>query len=451
MMLANLYRKAGQERSAVTSYKEVLRQCPLALDAIIGACAHRDAFIQQTTFNLLRHLHLKRIGSQEFCLDLVIHLSFDRSVCEKCSLNKLFYFPFRSSLFVSQRSRSGVHDYGRDPEYPQPGLALCLGQSICLHTCRGQSKSHQHHLVSRAVMLCTKSPTMTLHFNAIVLFIWCVILSQFSWEEVSVAGQRGPPGEPGRCLLQGRWHQECHPQIWASPDAGPVPHQRCAAGSLFKLLNCILQWILSYIRGLNINVSQTRQGNMGLFFCPGKMSVMLFALAGMDVYGYLMAREGHLEDVEVLGGRLFNISDQHAEPWVISGWVWVCSVVFIVLCLRHRSFYADYRWVTVMLLLTKSTTWNITVLWSLCKNFEFVCVAQLSQLLQQALLQGPLPGSQGHPAEQQQRAGSPPERGSAEKHGSRSRSHHPLQGGHALGTLQTRLLWRHVWLFWLFS
>lgn len=47
----------------------------------------------------------------------------------------------------------------------------------------------------------------------------------------------------------------------------------------------------------------------------------LCRLLGMDVYGYLMAREGHLEDVEVLGGRLFNISDQHAEPWVISGWV----------------------------------------------------------------------------------------------------------------------------------
>lgn len=46
---------------------------------------------------------------------------------------------------------------------------------------------------------------------------------------------------------------------------------------------------------------------------------MLLFLSGMDVYGYLMAREGHLEDVEVLGGRLFNISDQHAEPWVISG------------------------------------------------------------------------------------------------------------------------------------
>lgn len=45
----------------------------------------------------------------------------------------------------------------------------------------------------------------------------------------------------------------------------------------------------------------------------------MFAFSGMDVYGYLMAREGHLEDVEVLGGRLFNISDQHAEPWVISG------------------------------------------------------------------------------------------------------------------------------------
>lgn len=41
MMLANLYRKAGQERSAVTSYKEVLRQCPLALDAIIGVYDHQ--------------------------------------------------------------------------------------------------------------------------------------------------------------------------------------------------------------------------------------------------------------------------------------------------------------------------------------------------------------------------------------------------------------------------
>lgn len=48
MMLANLYRKAGQERSAVTSYKEVLRQCPLALDAIIGKNG------QQTTCNQLR-------------------------------------------------------------------------------------------------------------------------------------------------------------------------------------------------------------------------------------------------------------------------------------------------------------------------------------------------------------------------------------------------------------
>lgn len=40
---------------------------------------------------------------------------------------------------------------------------------------------------------------------------------------------------------------------------------------------------------------------------------------GMDVYGYLLAREGRLEDVENLGCRLFNISDQHAEPWVVSG------------------------------------------------------------------------------------------------------------------------------------
>lgn len=46
MMLANLYKKAGQERSAVTSYKEVLRQCPLALDAIIGK--HDAARLPQT-------------------------------------------------------------------------------------------------------------------------------------------------------------------------------------------------------------------------------------------------------------------------------------------------------------------------------------------------------------------------------------------------------------------
>lgn len=43
------------------------------------------------------------------------------------------------------------------------------------------------------------------------------------------------------------------------------------------------------------------------------------AFPGMDVYGYLLAREGRLEDVESLGCRLFNISDQHAEPWVVSG------------------------------------------------------------------------------------------------------------------------------------
>lgn len=48
MMLANLYKKAGQERSAVTSYKEVLRQCPLALDAIIGN--HVPTVLVQHTF-----------------------------------------------------------------------------------------------------------------------------------------------------------------------------------------------------------------------------------------------------------------------------------------------------------------------------------------------------------------------------------------------------------------
>lgn len=56
MMLANLYKKAGQERSSVTSYKEVLRQCPLALDAILGGCLHT---VSSAVFNVLSfELHL---------------------------------------------------------------------------------------------------------------------------------------------------------------------------------------------------------------------------------------------------------------------------------------------------------------------------------------------------------------------------------------------------------
>lgn len=155
------------------------------------------------------------------------------------------------------------------------------------------------------------------------------IPSQLSGEEVFVAGQRGPPGEPGRCLLQGRWHQECHPQVWTSPDAGPIPHQRwaweelwfsdreacCLSPAVHCILACVL-WALKVWTSCTW-VKTTLSKTWG---CSCSC-VWLFALSGMDVYGYLMAREGHLEDVEVLGGRLFNISDQHAEPWVISGWV----------------------------------------------------------------------------------------------------------------------------------
>ncbi|XKL59260.1 hypothetical protein PGB90_000276 [Kerria lacca] len=36
MALANLYRSSGNERSAITAYKEVLRECPLALEATEG-------------------------------------------------------------------------------------------------------------------------------------------------------------------------------------------------------------------------------------------------------------------------------------------------------------------------------------------------------------------------------------------------------------------------------
>lgn len=154
----------------------------------------------------------------------------------------------------------------------------------------------------------------------------------------------------------------------------------------------------------------------------------------MDVYGYLMAREGHLEDVEVLGGRLFNISDQHAEPWVISGWVWGGSL--------NRPLPGGHVDCTINDWLR--LTWDITILLSFMIIFEFVSIVQLSQLLQQALLQSSVPRSQGHPAEQQQRAGSPPEGGSTKKHGSCSRSHYPFQRGYALGALPTRLLRRYV-------
>lgn len=88
MMLANLYRKAGQERSAVTSYKEVLRQCPLALDAIIGTHSHSGTSIQPTTLNLLKDF------PKFLNISNVHHISglFDRSFCPKHSKVNLALF-----------------------------------------------------------------------------------------------------------------------------------------------------------------------------------------------------------------------------------------------------------------------------------------------------------------------------------------------------------------------
>uniref|UniRef100_A0A2K6DT43 Anaphase promoting complex subunit 7 n=1 Tax=Macaca nemestrina TaxID=9545 RepID=A0A2K6DT43_MACNE len=56
MMLANLYKKAGQERPSVTSYKEVLRQCPLALDAILGllSLSVKGAEVASMTMNVIQ-------------------------------------------------------------------------------------------------------------------------------------------------------------------------------------------------------------------------------------------------------------------------------------------------------------------------------------------------------------------------------------------------------------
>uniref|UniRef100_A0A8C6UYS7 Anaphase promoting complex subunit 7 n=2 Tax=Neogobius melanostomus TaxID=47308 RepID=A0A8C6UYS7_9GOBI len=166
MMLANLYRKAGQERSAVTSYKEVLRQCPLALDAIIG----------------------------------LLSLSVKGAEVASMTMDVIQTIPNLDWLSVWIKAYAFIHT--------------------------GDNQ--------RAInTICSLEKKSLLRDNVDLL--------------VSLADVYFRAGDTKNAILN-------------------LSRRKC-----------------------------------------------------MDVYGYLMAREGHLEDVEVLGGRLFNISDQHAEPWVISG------------------------------------------------------------------------------------------------------------------------------------
>ncbi|KTF82325.1 hypothetical protein cypCar_00040224 [Cyprinus carpio] len=174
MMLANLYRKAGQERSAVTSYKEVLRQCPLALDAIIG----------------LLSLSVKGAEVASMTMDVIQSI------------------PNLDWLSVWIKAHAFTH--GGD------------NQRAINTICSLEKKSLLRDNVDLLVTLAD------VYFRA---------------------------GDTKNSILKFEQAQMLDPYL----------------------------------------------------------------IKGMDVYGYLMAREGHLEDVEVLGGRLFNISDQHAEPWVISG------------------------------------------------------------------------------------------------------------------------------------
>uniref|UniRef100_A0A672I9M6 Anaphase promoting complex subunit 7 n=1 Tax=Salarias fasciatus TaxID=181472 RepID=A0A672I9M6_SALFA len=174
MMLANLYRKAGQERSAVTSYKEVLRQCPLALDAIIG----------------LLSLSVKGAEVASMTMDVIQSI------------------PNLDWLSVWIKAYAFIH--------------------------AGDNQ--------RAInTICSLEKKSLLRDNVDLL--------------VSLADVYFRAGDTKNAILKFEQAQMLDPYL----------------------------------------------------------------IKGMDVYGYLMAREGHLEDVEVLGGRLFNISDQHAEPWVISG------------------------------------------------------------------------------------------------------------------------------------
>uniref|UniRef100_A0A4W3HGH9 Anaphase promoting complex subunit 7 n=1 Tax=Callorhinchus milii TaxID=7868 RepID=A0A4W3HGH9_CALMI len=175
MMLANLYKKAGQERSAVTSYKEVLRQCPLALDAILGllSLSVKGAEVASLTMNVIQsipNLDWLSIWIKAYAF---VHTGDNpRAINTICSLEK-------KSLL-----RDNVD---------------LMGSLADLYFRVGDSK------------------------NAVLKFEQAQILDPY-------------------------------------------------------------------------------------------------LIKGMDVYGYLLAGEGRLEDVENLGGRLFNISDQHAEPWVVSGY-----------------------------------------------------------------------------------------------------------------------------------
>ncbi|DAA20744.1 TPA: anaphase promoting complex subunit 7 [Bos taurus] len=174
MMLANLYKKAGQERPSVTSYKEVLRQCPLALDAILG----------------------------------LLSLSVKGAEVASMTMNVIQTVPNLDWLSVWIKAYAFVH----------------VGDN------------------SRAInTICSLEKKSLLRDNVDLL------------------------------------------------------------GSLADL----------YFRaGDNKNsVLKFEQAQM----------LDPYLIKGMDVYGYLLAREGRLEDVENLGCRLFNISDQHAEPWVVSG------------------------------------------------------------------------------------------------------------------------------------
>uniref|UniRef100_A0A4W4H712 Anaphase promoting complex subunit 7 n=1 Tax=Electrophorus electricus TaxID=8005 RepID=A0A4W4H712_ELEEL len=174
MMLANLYRKAGQERSAVTSYKEVLRQCPLALDAIIG----------------------------------LLSLSVKGAEVASMTMDVIQTIPNLDWLSVWIKAYAFIH--GGD----------------------------NHRAINT---ICSLEKKSLLRDNVNLL--------------VSLADVYFRAGDTKNAILKFEQAQMLDPYL----------------------------------------------------------------IKGMDVYGYLMAREGHLEDVEVLGGRLFNISDQHAEPWVISG------------------------------------------------------------------------------------------------------------------------------------
>ncbi|XP_061432080.1 LOW QUALITY PROTEIN: anaphase-promoting complex subunit 7 [Lethenteron reissneri] len=104
MTLAGLYRKTGQERSAITCYKEVLRQCPLALEAILGllSLSVKGAEVASLTVNTLQAMPLLEWLSMWIkAYAFAYARDYPRAITTFCSLDKRMLLKDNVDLLTS--------------------------------------------------------------------------------------------------------------------------------------------------------------------------------------------------------------------------------------------------------------------------------------------------------------------------------------------------------------